>query len=112
MPPESLNNIIEKLKPEKSLNKKSVFAVGVFDLFDVKHLRYLEEAADRGDLLVVGVLDDDSAREGDKPIVPAADRLKIVSAMEPVDFAFVLKKSEIDFATKAIVPDFIFERED
>ena len=59
-------------------------ANGVFDLFHVGHLRYLEGAKREADLLVVAVNSDASTRankgEG-RPVVPEAERAEIVAAL-------------------------------
>ena len=44
--------LIEKLKSE---GKKVVFTNGCFDILHVGHLRYLEQAREQGDILVIGV---------------------------------------------------------
>ncbi|WP_217711257.1 adenylyltransferase/cytidyltransferase family protein [Actinomadura sp. NAK00032] len=57
------------------------FSPGVFDLFHVGHLDLLTRAAAQCDRLVVGVLADEAAEEllGARPIVPAIERMEIVS---------------------------------
>jgi rfaE bifunctional protein nucleotidyltransferase chain/domain len=67
-----------------------VFANGAFDLLHVGHIRYLRAARALGDCLIVGVNSDASVRlsKGDgRPIVPEAERLEIVAALECVDAA-------------------------
>jgi rfaE bifunctional protein nucleotidyltransferase chain/domain len=62
---------------------------GCFDLLHVGHLRLLREARSLADLLVVALNDDASARanKGDgRPLVPLAERMELISALEGVDF--------------------------
>lgn len=66
-----------------------VFTNGVFDLLHAGHLAGLEAARALGEVLVVGVNDDVSARRlvkgNGRPFVPAADRARLVAALRPVD---------------------------
>jgi phosphoheptose isomerase len=60
---------------------------GCFDLLHAGHLHLLEESAQRGDVLVVGINGDDSVRRlkgGERPLVPLADRMRLVAALGPV----------------------------
>lgn len=68
---------------------KVVFTNGCFDLLHVGHVRYLEEAKRFGDILVVGVNDDDSVKvlKGPtRPINLLADRMEVLASLEYVDF--------------------------
>ena len=61
---------------------KTVLAAGCFDLFHVAHLRYLQNAAKLGDMLVVSVTKDNGVKKGDgRPIIPEKQRLEIVRAV-------------------------------
>jgi rfaE bifunctional protein nucleotidyltransferase chain/domain len=66
-----------------------VFTNGVFDLLHVGHVSLLEAARAEGAALVVGVNSDASVRRlgkgGDRPIVPATDRARLVAALACVD---------------------------
>ena len=66
-----------------------VFTNGVFDLLHAGHVTFLEAARDLGDVLIVGVNDDASARRlgkgAGRPFVPAADRARLVAALAAVD---------------------------
>ncbi len=66
-----------------------VFTNGVFDLLHPGHVELLQFARAQGDLLVVGVNDDDSVRrlKGEKrPIFPQAERLEVLAALACVDY--------------------------
>ncbi len=65
-----------------------VFTNGHFDLLHVGHLRYLRAARALGDLLVVGLNDDDATRRlkgPRRPIVPQDERAELLAALVPVD---------------------------
>ena len=90
--PEELKTIISHLK---KIGKKIVFTNGCFDLLHYGHVKYLQEAKRKGDILVVAVNSDASVRriKGSKrPLVNQNDRLKIVAALESVDYAVLFKE--------------------
>jgi len=81
--------IVEKLKKN---NKKIVTTNGVFDILHLGHVAYLEEAKKLGDVLIVGVNSDASARQnkGDKrPINGEKSRIGVLAGLESVDYTFL-----------------------
>ena len=66
-----------------------VFTNGVFDLLHVGHVALLEAARAEGAALIVGVNSDASVRRlgkgADRPIVPEAERARLVAALGCVD---------------------------
>lgn len=72
-----------------SLARPLVFTNGCFDILHRGHVAYLEQAAQLGNSLVVGINDDDSVRrqkKGDgRPINPVEDRAAVLAALASVD---------------------------
>ena len=68
---------------------KRILATGVFDLFHVGHLRYLQYARQQGARLTVGVAPDALclARKGKQPVIDESQRLEIVQGLGCVDDA-------------------------
>lgn len=69
-----------------------MLTTGTFDLFHVGHLEYLEQVKQYGDVLVVMMSGDDRviARKGPKrPIIPEAERARILDALKVVDYVFI-----------------------
>ena len=69
--------------------QKIVFTNGCFDILHVGHKRYLQQAADLGDLLVIGVNSDRSVRrlKGDsRPINNEQERSEMLCAFGFVDY--------------------------
>ena len=68
--------------------KPLVFTNGVFDILHRGHVTYLDEAAQLGATLVVGVNSDASAKRlgkgPDRPLNTAADRSALLAALESV----------------------------
>ena len=80
--------------------KSIALANGIFDLFHVGHLRYLEGAKSLADVLVVAVNSDASTRRNKgpgRPVVPEAERAEIVAALACVDHVVV-------FGSRTVVP--------
>lgn len=76
------------LQLEKNPRARVVFTNGVFDLLHPGHVQLLQFARDQGDLLIVGINDDDSVRrlKGEKrPIFPLAERMEVLAALACVD---------------------------
>jgi rfaE bifunctional protein nucleotidyltransferase chain/domain len=88
----SESDLERALDAERKAGKKIAFANGVFDLIHVGHIRYLQDASRVADVLVVGVNGDDSVRqlkgEG-RPLMPAAERAEIISAIRGVSYVVI-----------------------
>jgi D-glycero-beta-D-manno-heptose 1-phosphate adenylyltransferase len=85
-----------------------VLANGLFDLPHVGHLRYLRGARRLGDLLIVAVNDDRSARRlrgPGRPLIPAADRARLVSAVRGVDAVVLFGGSTVARVIRRLRPD-------
>jgi len=81
--------LIEKLKKE---GKTIVFTNGCFDILHVGHLRYLEEAKELGDVLIVGVNSDASVKrlKGEtRPINVELDRAELLAGLKAVDYTVI-----------------------
>lgn len=69
--------------------KRLVFTNGVFDVLHAGHVGYLAAARKLGDLLIVGLNTDDSARSlgkgPDRPVNTLADRAAVIAALRSVD---------------------------
>jgi 3-deoxy-manno-octulosonate cytidylyltransferase (CMP-KDO synthetase) len=69
--------------------KKIVFTNGCFDILHVGHVRYLEEARQLGDCLVVGLNTDDSVRGlkgSERPFIPEFERAELLAALQCVNY--------------------------
>ena len=94
---------------ERANGKKIAFANGVFDILHVGHIRYLQDAAKVADVLVVGVNGDDSVRqlkgEG-RPLMPAAERAELISAIRGVSYVTVFNEKSPARLLQELRPDF------
>ncbi len=85
-----------------------VFTNGHFDLLHTGHLDYLEKARALGDALFVGINGDASTRrlkgEG-RPLVPAAERARLLAALKPVTAALIFEEDTAHRLIEALEPD-------
>lgn len=86
-----------------------VMASGVFDILHTGHISYLEQAKALGDELYVVVASDNTVRKNKhEPITPERMRVRIVSALKPVDVAMIGNDSGDMFAIlNEVRPDVI-----
>jgi rfaE bifunctional protein nucleotidyltransferase chain/domain len=88
--------------------KTVALANGVFDLFHVGHLRYLQGARAEADLLVVAVNDDRSTRENKgpgRPVVSESERAEIVAGLACVDHVVLFGSRDVVPVIRALRPD-------
>ncbi len=107
-----LKRIIQRLKIQR---KKIVFTNGCFDLLHYGHVKYLEEAKGKGDILVVAVNSDTSVRriKGDKrPLIPQKDRVLTIAALESVDYVVLFDEDTPLKAIKLLKPDILVKGKD
>ncbi len=106
---DELKEIVEK---EKAAGKKIVFTNGCFDLVHVGHVRYLQEAKGKGDLLIVAVNSDQSVRklkgEG-RPLVPEKERAEIISAFASVDYVVIFPEETPAGIIDVLRPDILIK---
>jgi phosphoheptose isomerase len=85
-----------------------VWTNGCFDLVHVGHLLSLEAARRLGDVLVVGLNDDQAVRhlKGDgRPVVPAPERAALVAALEAVSRVVLFPELTPEVVLRRLQPD-------
>src|SRR3989304_8361674 len=103
----TLQELIEIVEDEKNKGKTIVFANGVFDILHVGHVRYLTEARERGDVLIVAVNDDDSVRRlkgNDRPLMSVEERMEILAALLCVDYLVKFSEPTVSNLLLALKP--------
>src|SRR5512147_1112219 len=101
---------LPRLRAEASAAGRTIaLANGVFDLFHVGHLRYLQGARALADRLVVAVNSDASARLLGKgpgrPVVPESERAEIVAGLACVDHVVLFGSRDVVPVIRALRPD-------
>ncbi len=107
-----LKNLILCLKAQR---KKIVFTNGCFDLLHYGHVKYLQDAKKKGDILVVGINSDTSVKRikgKPRPVVNEKDRLRLVAALESVDYIVLFKEDTPLKIIKFIKPDVLIKGAD
>ncbi len=97
-----------RLAEHRWRGQRIVLANGCFELLHVGHVRYLEAARREGDVLVVGVNSDASARElkgAGRSVQPAQDRAALVAALASVDYVVVFDSATATPLIEALRPD-------
>lgn len=100
----------------KQLEKKIVFTNGVFDLLHLGHIDYLGKAKDNGDILIVGVNSDASAKRlgkgTNRPITDEKSRSMIIAALEFVDAVILFDEDTPLELIKIVQPDVLVKGSD
>ena len=92
----------------RQAEKKLVFTNGVFDILHVGHVRYLAQARELGDALVVAINSDASVRElkGEaRPLVNQNERAEVLAALSSVDYVTIFEETSPRSLIAKVVPD-------
>jgi len=92
----------------RAVGKRLVFTNGVFDLLHVGHVRYLAQARELGDALLVAINSDRTVRElkgPDRPIFDQAERAEILAALRHVDYVTVFDDVSPRSLIAKLLPD-------
>lgn len=100
-----LMEVGEKLR---SGGKKVVFTAGAWDMLHVGQVRYLQEAREMGDILVVGVSSNDAIRKvkgKNRPILDELVRAEMLTALRCVDLTTILPEPSCQPTLGLLRPD-------
>jgi rfaE bifunctional protein nucleotidyltransferase chain/domain len=92
----------------RTQGKTVVWTNGVFDLIHAGHIRSLCDAKALGDVLIVGINSDASARRfkgPGRPLMCQEDRAEVLSALRMVDYVVVFDEPEPSAALGRLQPD-------
>jgi D-glycero-beta-D-manno-heptose 1-phosphate adenylyltransferase len=79
----------QKVLAHKVLGHKVICTIGSWDMLHIGHLRYLNAAKNKGDVLIVGVDSDRGVKlyKGPlRPIIPEEERMEMLSYQSCVDY--------------------------
>ena len=104
----TLEELLPLRQTWREAGQRLVVTNGTFDLLHIGHVLYLQAARALGDVLVVGINSDASAR-GNKgpgrPVVPEEERAKIVAALRCVDYATIFDEPTAERLVEALRPE-------
>ncbi len=107
----SLAELKEKTEELKQLGKRIVFTNGCFDILHLGHVTYLAQAAELGDVLVIGMNSDQSVRNQGKgperPVNPEEARGMILAALGFVDYVVLFEEDTPLRIIQEILPDIL-----
>ncbi|MHC4222748.1 MAG: adenylyltransferase/cytidyltransferase family protein [Planctomycetota bacterium] len=99
--------MVERCEALRGQGKRIVLSNGAFDLLHVGHVRALQDARSRGDVLVVGINDDDSVRRlkgPARPVVAAGERAELVAALACVDYVHLFAETDVGQLLRELRP--------
>ncbi len=111
----SRDRLLDVIEGWRLRGKTVVFTNGCFDLLHVGHLALLRGAAELGDRLVVGLNSDASVarlKGATRPLLPAAERARLLEALEIVDAVVVFDEDTPKRLIEAVRPDVLVKGAD
>jgi D-beta-D-heptose 7-phosphate kinase/D-beta-D-heptose 1-phosphate adenosyltransferase len=107
--------LANKLEPLKAAGKRIVFTNGCFDILHVGHVRYLKDAKNEGDVLIVGLNSDRSVRQikgPNRPIVSEKERAEVLASLECVDFVTLFDEPDPLVTIEKLMPHILVKGAD
>lgn len=97
----------EKIRPElKKRTKTIALCHGVFDLIHPGHIIHLQQAKKMADILVVSITAAEYVRKGPgRPYFNDEMRLKVLEALECVDYVMLSESYTVDDIVQSVEPD-------
>jgi len=92
----------------KKKGRKIVLTNGCFDLLHAGHVDLLSAAKKMGDILVVAIDDDPSVarlKGQGRPVIPERERVRVLNAMDSVDYVVVFSSESLETLIRIIKPD-------
>jgi len=103
-----LSELAALRKELKKQNKRLVMTNGCFDLLHTGHIVLFSASKQLGDILVVAIDDDDSVKAlkgPGRPVISAKERVRILSALDAVDYVVVFSSDDLESLIKILRPD-------
>ncbi|NJC21365.1 rfaE bifunctional protein kinase chain/domain/rfaE bifunctional protein nucleotidyltransferase chain/domain [Arthrobacter pigmenti] len=104
----SLDELLRRVAEHRDQGRRIVLTNGCFDVLHRGHTRYLTQAKQLGDVLVVALNGDESVRRlkgADRPINGIADRAGVIASLSCVDFVTVFDTDTPVPLIEALRPD-------
>ncbi|NOQ90413.1 MAG: D-glycero-beta-D-manno-heptose 1-phosphate adenylyltransferase, partial [Gammaproteobacteria bacterium] len=102
------NGLLGAVSDAKARGERIIMTNGCFDILHAGHVRYLQQARNMGDKLIVAVNDDDSVKrlkgEG-RPVNTLANRMQLLAALEMVDWVVAFAEDTPASLICSVLPD-------
>lgn len=105
-----LSELPALVKDLKKKGKRLVLTNGCFDLLHAGHILLFSASKRMGDVLIVAIDDDESVKTlkgSGRPVLYAKERLRILSALDDVDYVVVFSSKELIKLIEIIQPDIL-----
>lgn len=105
---QSRDELVKEVAVWRARGKRVVLGNGCFDLLHVGHLRYLEDARSRGDVLIIALNTDESIRAlkgAGQPLVPMVERAELLLGLACVDRVIPFDELTLESTLRALRPD-------
>ncbi|MCP3875613.1 MAG: D-glycero-beta-D-manno-heptose 1-phosphate adenylyltransferase [Desulfobacteraceae bacterium] len=99
----------------KEQGKTIVFTNGCFDIIHAGHVKYLKQASNFGDILILGLNSDQSVKtiKGEKrPVIGQDHRSLVITALEFIDHVVLFDEPDPGTLIEAINPDVLVKGAD
>ncbi len=96
--------LVQELRKQ---GKRLVLTNGCFDLLHAGHILLFSASKQLGDVLIVAIDDDDSVKAlkgPGRPVIRAEERVRIISALDTVDYVVLFSSEELESLIKIIRP--------
>jgi rfaE bifunctional protein nucleotidyltransferase chain/domain len=106
----SSDALIRTIAVQRFLNKKIVFTNGCFDIIHRGHAQYLMQAADLGNILVVGLNSDASVKQlkgSSRPIQDEQTRAEILASLFYVSYVVIFDEQTPFNLIRQVQPDIL-----
>jgi len=100
--------LLEVVAEAKMRGERVIMTNGCFDILHAGHVRYLQQARNMGEVLIVAVNDDDSVKklkgEG-RPVNNLENRMQLLAALEVVDWVIAFSEDTPERLICSVLPD-------
>lgn len=103
----SRERLAEEVRTRQQSGERGVFTNGCFDLLHLGHVRYLQEARNLGDFLVLGLNSDESTRKlkgTGRPLVAEEERAEILAALTCIDYVTIFGEATASALIELLQP--------
>lgn len=100
--------LLSQVGDAKARGERIIMTNGCFDILHAGHVRYLQQARNMGDKLIVAVNDDESVKrlKGDgRPVNTLVNRMQLLAALEMVDWVVVFTEDTPERLICSVLPD-------
>jgi D-beta-D-heptose 7-phosphate kinase/D-beta-D-heptose 1-phosphate adenosyltransferase len=104
----NISELPELVRTLRQQDKRIVMTNGCFDLLHAGHIMLFSASKKMGDILIVAIDDDESVttlKGKGRPVINASERVRILSALDSVDYVVVFPSQELKRLIKTIQPD-------